>query len=242
MKLSQSLISFVLISISVLFSVLGRVSASSSYIQVPTECGNDAHPWNMCAPFEKHVLANDAFCRPGRACYCCEGKCLQESELTRGFRAIGLSSGLCPSGDPPGAYIIEQEDDQFDDPLDDEEQIDEDAPFALAVHPGDSFEIGNGFEMLILEEADRRLEMKKQPRSKLRKFERKLRSRSLKIRVTRKGVSKSCSGRVSGIKGCRRLGGKCCHSISSGTVKCREGSRKTCRKIFGRKRRSSSSR
>ena len=79
----------------------------------------------------------------------------------------------------------------------------------------------------------RRVEVKHERQAKLQQFERRL--NSFKIRVLRKGVRKTCQCRTSTLKGCRRCGGACCHSIANGTVKCREGSRDSCRRIFGKK-------
>ena len=82
----------------------------------------------------------------------------------------------------------------------------------------------------------RRVEAKNERQVKLQQFERRL--NSFKIRVLRKGVRKTCQCRTSTLKGCRRCGGACCHSIANGTVKCREGSRDSCRRIFGKKTKS----
>ena len=82
----------------------------------------------------------------------------------------------------------------------------------------------------------RRVEAGSERRARLRQFERRL--NSFKIRVLRKGVRKTCQCRTSTLKGCRRCGGECCHSIANGTVKCREGSRDSCRRIFGKKTKS----
>lgn len=82
----------------------------------------------------------------------------------------------------------------------------------------------------------RRVEAGTERRARLRQFERRL--NSFKIRVLRKGVRKTCQCRTSTLKGCRRCGGECCHSIANGTVKCREGSRDSCRRIFGKKTKS----
>ena len=98
-----------------------------------------------------------------------------------------------------------------------------------------------GDDILMIVESDdggrrnyvRRTEARKERRARLRQFERRL--KSFNIRVLRKGVKKTCRCRTSSLGGCRRCGGKCCHSIGNGTVKCREGSRDGCRRIFGKR-------
>lgn len=115
----------------------------------------------------------------------------------------------------------------------------------------DAIAFNLGDDILMIVESDdggrrnyiRRIEeARSERRTRLQRFERRL--KSFRIRVLRKGVRKTCSCRTSSLGGCRRCGGKCCHSIGNGTVKCREGSRDSCRRIFGKRskkqRRSSS--
>ena len=113
-----------------------------------------------------------------------------------------------------------------------------------------AFNLGDGVLMIVEDDAAaddlgighrhknvrRRVEAKKERQAKLQQFERRL--NSFKIRVLRKGIRKTCQCRTSTLKGCRRCGGACCHSIANGTVKCREGSRDSCRRIFGKKTKS----
>ena len=87
-----------------------------------------------------------------------------------------------------------------------------------------------------LKKVRRRVEAKNERQVKLQQFERRL--NSFKIRVLRKGDRKTCQCRTSTLNGCRRCGGACCHSIANGTIKCREGSRDSCRRIFGKKTKS----